>query len=86
MTHRPKSKAGQEIERIKNLSAFTVRGYKEKKKLNQHCVEYRFYDASVLWIYITKSNAWAYKFGVESIKHPLKVTKQEIDSDNALEL
>lgn len=43
--------AYQEMQRVNKLSAFNVKGHETKRKLNQHAVEYKFYDNSVLRIY-----------------------------------
>lgn len=46
----PPSLARLELERIKNLSAFSILGAK-KHKVNQHMIAYLFKDNSVLEIY-----------------------------------
>lgn len=73
--YQPQSQAGRELERIKKLSAFTIQGYHEKRRLNQHAVQYRFRDASFLWIYSTTSRGWAYKVAVESLQENLQINR-----------
>lgn len=44
-------KAHLELNRIKSLSAFNVRGYTKRVKVNQHLQYYSFDDGSELAIY-----------------------------------
>lgn len=77
MEYQAKTQAGQELQRIEGMTAFNVstKNLHEAKKLNQHATQYRFFDASILWIYTTTQKGWAYKIGVESIQKPLKINR-----------
>ncbi len=52
--------AYQELQRVKNLSAFNVLGYSKKRRVNQYLTRYYFPDSSVLSIFPVKSMASAY--------------------------
>lgn len=45
----------KEAKRIRTLSAFNIKGYKTRKKINQHLAIYTFPDSSTLHIYAGKS-------------------------------
>ena len=45
------TQAYNELQRVRNLIAFNVSGYKERKRLNQHATQYTFPDSSILKIY-----------------------------------
>lgn len=47
----PESKALKEALRIQGASAFNIKGYSNKRKLNQHCVRYEFDDSTWLKVF-----------------------------------
>ena len=69
--------AYSELQRVRNLSAFNVSGYKTRKRLNQHATQYIFPDSSVLKIYKSgRGQTWTNEFGICDCVSLIRTNKQ----------